>query len=182
MNRSSAAGLAERALAASRSVGIGWLEISLIELLAQNDQVLAIAGQELLVGISRVPNPRLRHEIEAGAMNHRGPVPLRVGSEEDRRAEDALERSDQASVLGTALLDAECIEHLGGTVEGDPGGLLPNCHRRQEDRNQPILSPRESIARVTGDLKHEASVPPFVKEASGWRTLHREPTEYKRPR
>ncbi len=115
-------------------------------------------------------------------MDHGGPVPLSVRSEEDRRAEDALERSDQSPVLGTALLDTECIEHFGGAVESDPRGLLSNCHRRQKDRNQPILSPRESIARVTGDLKHESSVPPFVKETSGWRALHREPTEYKRPR
>ena len=46
MNRSSAAGLAERAFAASRSVGIGWAEISLIELVAQNDHVLAVAWQQ----------------------------------------------------------------------------------------------------------------------------------------
>ena len=121
-------------------------------------------------------------EVESGAVNHGRAIPLSVRSEEDRCAEGALERSHQSPVLGTALLDTECIEHLGGAVEGDPCGLLPNCHRGQKNRDQPILSPRESIAWVTGDLEHETTVPPFVKETSGWWPFHREATEYKRPR
>ena len=31
---------------------------------------------------------------------------------------------------------------------------------------------------MTGDLEHETTVPPFVKETSGWRSFHRESTEY----
>ncbi len=81
-------------------------------------------------------------------MDNGGPVPLSVRAEENRGSEDALERSGQAPVLGTALLYAERVEHLGGAVKGDPRGSLPDGHRCQEDRNQPILSPRESIARV----------------------------------
>jgi hypothetical protein len=123
-----------------------------IELFAQNDDVLAIAGQEGLFQISRIPDSRLRHKVEAGAMNHRGPVPLSVRAEKNRRAENALERSDQPPVLGTALLDTEGIEHFGGAAERDPRGLLPNCHRSQKDRNQPILSPWKPIAWVAGDL------------------------------
>jgi len=153
-----------------------------MEFLAEDDHVLAIAGQQSLLQISRIPNPCLRHEVEAGAMNHGGTGPLSVRSEEDRGTEDALERSDQSPILGTTLLDAECIEHFGSAVERDPRGLLPNCHRSQKDRNQPVLSPWKSIAGMTGDLEHESPVPPFVQEASGWRALHREPTEYKRPR
>lgn len=62
-----------------------------VELLAENDYVLTIARQECLFQVSRIPNPGLPHEIEAGAMHHSGPVSLRVGAEEDRCAEDALE-------------------------------------------------------------------------------------------
>ena len=153
-----------------------------IELFAQNDHVLAITRQECLFQISRIPDPRLRHEVETGAMNHGGAVPLSVRSEEDRGAEDALERSNQSPVLGTALLNAEGIEHFGGAVESDPRGLLSNCHRCQKDRNQSILSPWEAVARVTGDLKHESTVPPFMKETSSRRALHRQPTKHKRPR
>jgi hypothetical protein len=115
-------------------------------------------------------------------MNHGGAVPLSVRAEEDRGAEDALERRDQSAVLGTALLYAKRVKHFGGAVERYPGGLLSNSHRCQEDRDQPILSPRESIAWVTGDLKNKSTVTPFVKETSGRRSFYRESTEYKRPR
>jgi len=106
-------------------------------------------------------------------MNHGGAISLRVRSEKDSRAEDALKRSDQPSVLGTALLYAERIEHLGGAVERDPRRLLPNCHCCEKDRNKAILSPRQSVAGVTGDLEHESPVPALVEEASGLWTLHR---------
>lgn len=119
--------------------------------------------------------------VEPGAMDHGGAVLLDVRSEEDRSTKDALERSDQPAVLRTALLDAEGIKHLGSAVERDPGGFLPNRHRRQEDRNQAILSPGQSIARVTSDLEDESPVPSFVKEASGWRALHRQPAKDERP-
>jgi hypothetical protein len=115
-------------------------------------------------------------------MNHGGPISLDVSSEEDRRSKDPLERSNQSPVLGTALLDTECIKHFGGAVECDPRGLLPNGHCRQKDWNQPILSPRESIARVAGDLKNKSSVPPLVKQTSRWRTLYRQATKHKRAR
>src|SRR5436309_6787624 len=107
-----------------------------VKLLAQNDQVLAFAWQQRLVQISRVPNPRLRHEVESGAMDHGGPVPLRVRSEEDRRAENSLERSDEASILGAALLDSEGVEHFGCAIERDARRFLANCHRCQKDGNQ----------------------------------------------
>jgi hypothetical protein len=115
-------------------------------------------------------------------MDHRGAVPLHVRSEENSCAEDALERSNQSPVLGAALLDTKCVQHLGGTVKGNSRGLLANRHRRQKDRNQAILSPREAIAWVTSDLEHESPVPPFVKKAPGRRALHRETAEYKRSR
>ena len=35
---------------------------------------------------------------------------------------------------------------------------------------------------MAGDLEYESPVPPFVKEASGWRPFHRESAEYERPR
>ena len=152
------------------------------EFIAENDLVLKLARQALLIEISGIPNPCLGHEIEAGAMDHGGPVLLGVRSEEDGSAEDALKRCNKSPVLGTALLYTECIEHFCGAVESDPRGLLSNGHCRQKDRNQSILSPRESIARVTGDLQHEPSVSPFMEETSRWRPLHRESTEYKGPR
>src|SRR5215471_20390455 len=95
-----------------------------VELLAQNDPVLAISRQHLLLGIARIPDSSFRHEIESRTMNDHCPLRLRVRAEKDGRAEDSLERRDQAPVLRTALL-------------------------QQEDRNQAILSPRQSVAQMT---------------------------------
>ncbi len=115
-------------------------------------------------------------------MNHGGPVALSVRPEEDRRAEDALERRDQSAILGTALLDTERIEHFGGAVKSDSRGLLSNRHCREKDRNEPILSPWEPIARMARNLKHEASVPAFMQKTAARWPLHRESAEYEWPR
>ena len=70
-----------------------------VKLVAQDNDILAVARQRLLFGISGVPNPGFRHEIETGAMNHSGAVLLNVCSKEDGGAENALEGVHQPAVL-----------------------------------------------------------------------------------
>jgi hypothetical protein len=57
----------------------------LIELVTQDDHVLAITWQRLLFGISGIPDPSFGHEAEACPVNNDGPRALRVRTEEDRR-------------------------------------------------------------------------------------------------
>src|SRR5689334_8649554 len=90
-----------------------------IELVAEHNNVLAAARQELLIGISGIPNPRFRHEVETRAVNHTRTFPLTIGSEEYRCSKDSLKRGDQAPVLGAALLHAEGVEHGSGTFESN---------------------------------------------------------------
>ena len=78
-------------------------------------------------------------------MNNGGPLSLRVGTEEDGRAEDALEGSDQPSVLCPALLHTEGIKHLRRASELNRLALLTYCQRCQEDRNQAVLPPRKTV-------------------------------------
>ena len=104
---------------------------------------------------------------------------LRVRSEEDRCPEDALERRHESPVLRPALLHPECIQHLGRAAERDPRGLLPNRERRQKDRYESVLSPWQSIGRVSGYLKQKMAISPFMEEMSRWRTLYRESTSTK---
>src|SRR5215467_2528993 len=135
-----------------------------VEFFAQNDPVLAISRQQLLLGIAGIPDSSFRHETESGTMNHHRPLRLRVGPEKDGRAEDSLERRDQAPVLRTALLNSEGVEHGSGTFKHDLWRLLPDRLRRQEDRNQAVLSPRQSVARMPGHLENERSVTTFIKQ------------------
>ena len=70
-----------------------------VELVAQDDDVLAVARQAVLFRIPGIPDPRLRHEVEANLMNDRGGDSLAVRAEEDRRAEDSLKRVHQTAIL-----------------------------------------------------------------------------------
>src|ERR1035438_3204983 len=91
-----------------------------IKLRTQHDLVLAFPRQRLLPRVSCIPNPCLAHEIEASLMDYGSFGPLGVGAEKDGGAEDSLKGSHQVSVLGTALLQAERIEHFRAAPECDP--------------------------------------------------------------
>jgi hypothetical protein len=79
-----------------------------IKLIAQNDHILTVARKELLIGISRIPDPGLAHEIEPGAIDNGSAVP-RISAEENRGPKDSLEGADKAAILRTALLHAKCV-------------------------------------------------------------------------
>jgi len=79
----------------------------------------AISRQRLLLGIAGIPDARFRHEIESRAMNDYCPLRQRIGPEKDGRTEDSLERPDQESILGTALLHSEGAQHLGRAFKYD---------------------------------------------------------------
>ena len=105
-------------------------------------------------------------------MNDHRPLRLRIGAEKDGRTEDSLERRDQAPVLRTALLHSEGAQHLGCAVKHDLRGLLPHRLRRQEDRNQAILSPRQPLGGMACDLKKEMPVPAIMEQLSRRRPLY----------
>ena len=60
-----------------------------------------------------------------------------------------------------------------GAFKDDLRRLLPDRLSRQEDRNQAILSPRQSVARMARDLKKEMSISAFVKQLSGFGPFNR---------
>jgi len=66
-------------------------------------------------------------------------------------------------VLGTTLLHGERAQHLRGALERDPRSLLADGKRRQKYRDEAILAPRTSIARMASDLQHELPVTAFVE-------------------
>jgi hypothetical protein len=154
----------------------------LVKLVAQNDDVLAISGQKLRFGIARIPDPGLSHEVETGTVENCGVFTLCIRSEEYRRAEDSLERSDEAPVLRSTLLHPEGIQHLRSAIESDPRTLLPYRQGREKDRDEPILPPRQSVARMPGNLQNELSVSALVKKASRCRSFHGQTAKDERPR
>ncbi len=141
---------------------------------------MAVAGEQLLIGIARVPDPRLRHELKSGAMNYRCRKPLRVRPEVDGGPEDPLEGVDQPPILRAALLHPKGVEHGRGAVERDSVCLLANCHRCQEDWNQAVLSPGQTVAWVPRHLKNELPVSPPMQKTPGARSTDRETAQDER--
>ena len=79
-----------------------------------------------------------------------------------------------------ALMQTKGVQHFGGALKRHPRTLPPNGDSGEEDRNESILTPRQAIARVTGDLENEVPVPAFMQEIAGRRPFHREATEDER--
>ena len=71
--------------------------------------------------------------------------------------------SDQPTILRAALLHAERVQHLRCASKVNRLALLPDRQRRQENGNESILSPGQTVARMPGDLKRELAVAPFMK-------------------
>jgi hypothetical protein len=61
----------------------------------------------------------------------------------------------------------------GCAFKRDLRRLLPDRLSRQEDRNQAILPPRQSVARMTRDLKKEMPITALVKQLSGFGPFNR---------
>jgi hypothetical protein len=151
-----------------------------IELVAQQDHILAFAAKQFLFRITGIPDPRLGHEIEPCPVHDGCPFELSVCAKEDRCAKDPLEGCDQPTVLRPALLKSEGIQHLSGAVEDNPRRLLTDRHSREEDRNQTVLAPGQAITGMASDLKDELPVPAFLQEASWSGTLQRETAQDER--
>jgi hypothetical protein len=66
-------------------------------------------------------------------------LPLEIGAEKYGGSEYPLKRGNQAAILGTALLHAKNVEHLGGTAKSDVLLLLAHRQGSQKNRNQQKL-------------------------------------------
>ena len=151
-----------------------------IKLFAQHNRILAVTRQVLLCGIAGVPDARLRHEVEPDVVKHGSFVELRIGTEENRSAKDSLKSTKQPPVLGAALLHAKSVEHLGCTAESDRLLLLPDCKSGQEDGDQAILPPRQTVVGMTGHLQEKLSVTAFMQQHTRRRSLNGQTAEDER--
>src|SRR5206468_1034018 len=70
----------------------------LIELVTQNNHVLALIWQIILRRISGIPDPSLPQEVEARPLNYTRPRISTLCAEEDCCPEDSFERRNKPSV------------------------------------------------------------------------------------
>ena len=136
-----------------------------VEVVAQDDDVLELRRQDTLLG-DRV------YQIWASLMKLKRDrctsfaVPSkRVRAEVDRRAEDALESSDQS--VGTPCRPV-CMPKLSSISAAVRNrmvlALLLDGQSCEEDRNEAILAERHAEFGMPGDLKHELAVAPLIKQ------------------
>ncbi|MGI9071276.1 MAG: hypothetical protein ACR2JB_08165 [Bryobacteraceae bacterium] len=78
-------------------------------------------------------------------MRDHGSLSLRIRAEEYRGAKHALKSGNESPLLRTALLHPEDVEHFGSTAERDGLFLLSHREGSEEDRNQAVLSPWNSV-------------------------------------
>jgi hypothetical protein len=97
---------------------------------------------------------------------------LSVCSEEDRGAKDSPESSHLSSVLRSALLDPEGVQHLRRTPEAKHPALLAYGERRKEERNEPVLTPPQFVRTMSSDLKQEVFIPSPMEKLPGEWTLY----------
>jgi hypothetical protein len=75
------------------------------------------------------------------------------------------------------LVQTKGVQHLGGTLKRYPRALPSNGHRCKEDRNDPILAPRQTVARVPSDLQNELPISAFMQETTSRRSFHGQTAE-----
>jgi hypothetical protein len=100
------------------------------------------------------------------------PLALRVRAKEDRCSKYLLKGRPKTAALSSSLLHPEGVEHFSRAAKPNYSTLLPDGERSQKDRDEPVLTPRQSVRGVPGYLKKKVPVPPLVKELSRLRTLY----------
>jgi hypothetical protein len=123
-----------------------------IKLVAQNDHILTLVRQRPLAGTSGVPDPCFGHEVEACAMNNGSAFSVGVRSEEDGGPENTLEGIHQSPVLRAPC----CIPNRASISAALSNVILGIRCRiaigRKKNRDEPVLSPGEAVARVSSHL------------------------------
>ena len=117
---------------------------------------------------------RLAQENEARHVDNAGPIKQTVGCEENRGTENSLEGSDEPSILFTAFVHSERVEHLRAALESDGLTLLSDSKCRQKNGNYAILAKREAVIRVAGHLQNKMTIASLEEQLSRRRSANRQ--------
>ncbi len=147
---------------------------------AEGDGVLKPAVFAGGIGIGE-PQAHAFEEVESSAIGHPVAARLVVGAKKDCGRKYSLKPLHDPSIMPTVFGEVEKIEHLRCATKMDDSAILLESERRDPDRDEPILTVRQTKARMAGDFKEEFSVPAEVgKLVSRW-TAERDPAENERP-
>jgi hypothetical protein len=89
------------------------------------------------------PEVHAIEEVETGPINDSSGLGVFFGSEENRGAEEPLEAFDEAAVVRAVFGKMEEVEHLGGRIEMELAGFLPQGERGHPDWEKAVLAERD---------------------------------------
>jgi len=117
-----------------------------------------------VIGTPVIPDLGFPEKVESSRMNDLCISESVVRSKENGGTKYAFEGRDQPSVLLSASLKAERLQHFRSGPKPDCLALLADGQGGEEDRNDAVLSERQSIFRMPCDLENEVAVPPLEQE------------------
>ena len=142
-----------------------------IECLAYGDGVLMPAGRGKSAFGRVEPEVHAIEEMEAGPINDWSRVRLFFGSEENRGAEEPLEAFAEAAVVRAVFGKMEEVEHLGGRIEMELAGFLPQGESGHPDGEKAVLAEREPEVGMGDDMEKKSAIVPAMHElCGGWAT------------
>lgn len=112
---------------------------------------------------SAIPKLHVIEEMKTRPVDHWVGIRLFFSSEEDRGAENALERFGHTPIVKSVFGQAEEVEHLGGGIKMNLAGFLPDGERGHPDRDQAVLAERKTELGMSDDLKEEITIPPGMR-------------------
>ena len=153
-----------------------------IKSLAQRDRVArgTVLGLRISSGIE--PNTHGIHEVEASRIDKDLLDTLPFATKENRGSENSLEGRFDPAVLASILWQVKIVEQLGWALEMNDAALLFDGQSGQPNRDEAILSVRQTEPRMSGDLKNQFSVAPGVDELVWGRPAKRKSAQHKWPR
>lgn len=131
---------------------------------------------------SAIPELHVIEEMKTRPIDHCVGIRRFCSSEEDRGAENALERFGQTPIVKSVFGQAEEVEHLGGGIKMNLPGFLPDGECGHPDRDQAVLAERKTELGMPDDLKKEMAIAPGMRTLVLRRATQRDTTENKRPR
>src|ERR1017187_9681522 len=128
------------------------------KLVRQNNHIRKfIVGQGFLFDVSCEPQACILEELEIQAFPHRCCTGL-VAPERNLGCCDPLEPFHCASICFSIQGQPEGVQQLGSRTEPDGLTFLSHCQCGNPDRNQTILSKRQTVFAISCNLQDKSAV------------------------
>ena len=137
----------------------------LVEGFAQRDGIRTISGRSRSgFVVFGEPEMNFIEKVKTRPVYQTVAARLILCSEKDGGSKDALEALHHAPVIAAILGEPEELQYLGSAPETDGAVLLPEGERGYPNRNEAVLTERQTEVGMSENMKEEIPVAALVKE------------------